>query len=203
MSESPTLHSRLRVLVAKTYRAEKLFSSIQNSAEPKVKNLAFLSDVANDIRAREWRNSHHELRDALNDILTLGVPSEVSARVTALREEFTSRYGSDRRDIERGVIAINDTAQREEFAQVMRFSLELVRLKARAQVHKAIADELTAILSSSGRLPAAERATGGDSANIEAAAGGLAAEMSRAAEISESSSAKVLQMRPRRTATAR
>ncbi|MCC6952831.1 MAG: hypothetical protein IT290_01800 [Deltaproteobacteria bacterium] len=151
MAENQTLHSRLRVLVAKTYRAEKLFASIRNTSDVRSLNFSFISDLANDLRSREWQNAHHELRDRLNDILALGAGSVVIEKIEVLREEFLAKHRSEKRDVERGLGAVTESGAREEFAQMLRFSLELIRLKARAQVYKAIADELSGILVASGR----------------------------------------------------
>ena len=152
MAESPTLHSRLRVLVAKTYRAEKLFSSIRNSSDPKILSLASLSDLANDIRAKEWQSAHHDLRQRLNDLLSPQVsPGGLTPGAQELYSHFRQAYEADRADLNRGIAAIQETAEREEFTQSLRFSLDLIRIKARLQVHKAIADELSGALQLTGR----------------------------------------------------
>ena len=104
MAENQTLHSRLRVLVAKTYRAEKLFASIRNTSDVRSLNFSFISDLANDLRSREWQNAHHELRERLNHILALGAGSVVIEKIEVLREEFLAKHRSEKRDVARGVL---------------------------------------------------------------------------------------------------
>ena len=151
MSASATLNSRLRVLVAKTFRAEKLYSSIRNTKRDTSVALSSVSEAANELRAKEWQKSHYELRLALNEILNLGTTSEQSKHLLMLRERFANRVEESAAGIEKAVDSLSETANRQEFAHVLKLSLELIRLKACAQSNKVIAEELTALLSKSGR----------------------------------------------------
>jgi hypothetical protein len=151
MSDSPTLHSRLRVLIAKTFRAEKLFSSIRNTSGSQLASLSTLSEIANDARAREWQKSHHELRNALNEMLESSEIPEVAGRVINLREKFFRRHLANTEELQKDVQGLTDSIAREEFAQSLRQVVELIRTKARVQVDKAIADELGSILQASGK----------------------------------------------------
>ena len=151
MSNAATLNSRLRVLVAKTFRAEKLYSSIRNKKRSDSLSVSALSEVANEVRAREWQSVHYQLRTALNDILSQCNNSQQSKELLLLREQFGKRAQEAALDVEKGVQQLHDTAKRQEFAHVFKLSLELVRHKARAQANKVIAEELTSLLSKSGR----------------------------------------------------
>lgn len=147
---SPTLNSRLRVLVAKTFRAEQLYGTIRNNADAKQAALTGMIELANDIRAREWQRSHNDLRTELNDILTLGKSSLIVDRVLLLQQGFLKRSVEDEELIEKGVREISEGAARHEFTGVWRVTAELIRLKARHQANKAIAEELMGVLEASG-----------------------------------------------------
>ncbi len=151
MSSSPTLHSRLRVLVAKAFRAEKLYSSVNNSKSDRLTNIAVLSEAASEIRAKEWQRSHYQLRTAINEILTLGSNALVAEQVAELRDRFLAKAKESAAAVERGADELVETARRHEFAHIFKISLELIRLKAQAQACKVVADELASILDVSGR----------------------------------------------------
>ena len=151
MGEDATLTSRLRVLIAKTFRAEKLYSSMRNAQASGAPNTAQLAELANDVRAREWQRSYHELRTALNSIVGVSSSKQLGDEINLLRERFLLRLRESTSDVDRSMIALADTLQRQEFAHALKLVAELVRLKARAQASKAIADELTGVLQSSGR----------------------------------------------------
>src|SRR6188508_750181 len=91
MTANPTLHSRLRVLVAKAFRAEKLYSTVNSSRAERLTNMAALAEAAGDIRAREWQRSHYQLRTSLNDVLGLGNSSAIVKEVVGLRDQFLRR----------------------------------------------------------------------------------------------------------------
>ncbi len=151
MAATSTLNSRLRVLVAKTFRAEKLYNSIPNGQGERFTNLSALAQSANDIRAKEWQRTHYQLRVALNEVLNEGNSSQLADTVLALRERFLARAKESADAVELGVESITDTAARHEFAHIFRLSVEMIRHKARAQASRIVADELTAVLDSSTR----------------------------------------------------
>lgn len=151
MSSGPTLHSRLRVLVAKAFRAEKLYSSVNNSKSDRLTNIAVLSEAASEIRAKEWQRSHYQLRTAINEILTLGSNALIAEQVAELRDRFLAKSKESAAAVERGADELVETARRHEFAHIFKISLELIRLKAQTQACKVVADELASILDVSGR----------------------------------------------------
>ncbi|MCB0322786.1 MAG: hypothetical protein KDD69_04400 [Bdellovibrionales bacterium] len=166
MSAAPTLNSRLRVLIAKTFRAEKLYSAIPTAHAEKLfqgggeqlLHAGAVAQLANDIRAKEWQQSHYRLRIALNDLLAEGSPATISKDLVALRERFLSRADESVKAIEEGTETLVENAERQEFAHIFKLSVELIRHKARAQASKVIADELTAVLDASGRgMPVGEQ----------------------------------------------
>lgn len=152
MSSSPTLNSRIRVLVAKAFRAEKLYSSVNNAKGDRLSNLAVLAEAASEIRAKEWQRAHYQLRTSLNDILALGNNGLMAREVAILRERFVERANESGATVEEGAQELIDAARRHEFAHTFKLSLELIRRKAQAQASRVIADELGALLDSSGRL---------------------------------------------------
>lgn len=151
MAATSTLNSRLRVLVAKTFRAEKLYKSIPDGQSERLTNLSALAQSANDIRAKEWQRTHYQLRVALNEVLSEGNSSALADTVLALRERFIARAKESADAVELGVESITDTAARHEFAHIFRLSVEMIRHKARAQASRVVAEELTAVLDSSTR----------------------------------------------------
>jgi len=151
MTAPATLNSRLRVLIAKTFRAEKLYSSIRNPRGEKLANVSTLAEMANDIRAKEWERCHYQLRVALNDILALGSNSAVLAEILQLRERFYQAAEESNSAVETGTETLLENIRRHEFAHSFRMSLELIRHKARAQARKVVTDELSAVLEASGR----------------------------------------------------
>lgn len=154
MSSSPTLNSRIRVLVAKAFRAEKLYSSVNNTKGEKLSNLALLAEAASEIRAKEWQRAHYQLRTGLNDILALGNSAVMAREVSILRERFLERAHESGGTVEEGAEELIDAAKRHEFAHTFKLSLELIRRKALAQASRVIADELGALLDASGRMTA-------------------------------------------------
>ncbi|MFN8391952.1 MAG: hypothetical protein U0136_16805 [Bdellovibrionota bacterium] len=146
MTAGQTLNSRLRVLVAKAFRAEKLYSTVNNSRAERLTNMAALAEAASDIRAREWQRSHYQLRTALNDVLGLGNSSAIAREVVGLRDSFLRKSQEATQLVEKGADELVETARRHEFAHIFKISIELIRHKAQAQACKVIADELSSVL---------------------------------------------------------
>ena len=162
MSKSQTFNSRLRLLVAKSFKAEKLYSSLrsdfsfQNPEQlNRIVSASGIGEIANDIRAREWQRCHNDLRVALNKILseapvhTPGSPSRISAQQRALAgllAEFRNCYDEERKFVDQSMDTLLEAGKREEFGHVLKLSLELIRAKSRAQAAKAVADELNSVL---------------------------------------------------------
>lgn len=160
MTAAPTLNSRLKVLVSKAFRAEKLYSSIRGSQSENVGSPAMLSEIANDTRSKEWQKVHHNLRIALNDILSLGKnTSTIVSDLANLRQSFMERYQEAAASITDTIDNVNDASSRHEFAHAFKQSCQLIKLKAQAQANKIIADELTSILETSGHADAIETNT--------------------------------------------
>ena len=160
MSAAPTLNSRLRVLVAKTFRAEKLYSSIRNAQGEKLSSPTVLTQMANDIRAKEWQRSHYQLRVSLNDILAQGGSAQATEELIQLRQRFSQRADESLEALETGTQALVEDARRHEFAHIFKISIELIRHKARAQANKVVVDELNAVLDASGKQGATRQTTG-------------------------------------------
>lgn len=148
MSSGATLHSRLRVLVAKTFRAEQLYSAMRNASSARTTSF---SEIAGDARSGVWLRCHRRLRTALNEALSLSTHSAVAARVQALKHHFETKAQESSAVVEQGAARLIETAKRHEFALVLKLAFELIQYKARAQANSAIADELAEILLSSGR----------------------------------------------------
>ena len=164
MSKSQTFNSRLRLLVAKSYKAEKLYSSLrsdfsfQNPEQlNRIVSASGIGEIANDIRAREWQRCHNDLRSSLNKILSdspiqapgNSTPSRVAAQQLALANllaEFRGCYDTERKFVDESMNTLFEAGKREEFGHVLKLSLELIKAKSRAQAAKAVADELNSVL---------------------------------------------------------
>lgn len=146
MTQRSTLNSRLRVLVAKAFRAEKLHASGNSARTERLSNPAAISEAASEIRAKEWQRSHYQLRTSLNDILNIGNNSEVIKKILELSEQFMARNVDAINQIEKGINEIAAASRKNEFAHIFKISSELIRYKAQAQACKVIADELCAVL---------------------------------------------------------
>jgi hypothetical protein len=153
MSQTQTFNSRLRLLVAKSYKAERLYNSLRSEHTfenpellARITSSSGIAEIANDIRAREWQRSHNELRTVLNELLASGGYVDQARSIARLLENFRTRYDEDRRFVEENIDNLMEAARREEFGHVLRLSLELIRAKSRSQAAKAIADELNSLL---------------------------------------------------------
>lgn len=146
MSSSPTLHSRLRVLVAKTFRASQLYSSMRTGRGDNGSNL---SEVANDARAAIWYRVHADLQAGLNDALELPSASQVALRVAQLKQEFEKSARDAELTMAAGSERLVQSISRQEFSTTFKTSLELIKCKARMQASRVIAEELESILSNS------------------------------------------------------
>lgn len=153
MSAALTLHSRLRILIAKAFRAEKLYASIPNRQGGADLPTAQISELANDIRAREWQKTHHALRTALNDLLDEKSMRDIQKEVSLLSRRFAMQAEETAAALEKEILSVAEATKRHEFAHVVKLSLELIRLKSRAQANKAIALELEGVLEASGKDP--------------------------------------------------
>jgi hypothetical protein len=151
MTQQLTLHSRLKILIAKTFRAEKLYGSIRNSPAGVSGHLTMLTEISNDIRAREWQKSHFQFRTALNDLLSEATTQTLAASVSRLHRAFQERADESADALQAGTAGLIDAAKRQEYAHVMKISVELIRHRARAQANQVVADELAGVLEISGK----------------------------------------------------
>lgn len=169
MSEKATLSSKLRILVARAYKAERLYASMKAKA-PEASNIysrrlkskkepsalqsnRLISELSSEARATEWQQSYKELRLSLNEILEKNnlSASKLSKPVTELYnnlaeglEETRARYNKISKDS-------FSAFENKEFLRCSKNSIELIRLKARIQSQTAVAEELSNLLNSSNR----------------------------------------------------
>ncbi|MCB0360137.1 MAG: hypothetical protein KDD44_10885 [Bdellovibrionales bacterium] len=152
MSGTPTLHSRLRVLVAKAFRASQLYASMRTRRGDAVD----LAEVANSIRANVWQKTHYEFQSSLNEALLGANPGQLSMKVQQLRDSYRKAADDASRAVAFQSSRLQEHVQRQEFATILKVSLELIRLKAQAQATRALADELASALQANGATPATE-----------------------------------------------
>ena len=146
MADSATLHSKLRILIAKTFRAEKLYSSLRNPSSQAATNDTKLAEMANELRAKEWQRSHTLLRTSLNDILDIKKTAEVAEEVATLYQSFINQAHDSSKKLDKTLQALVESGKKEEFVHSLKLSFELIRLKAQMQANHAISDELGAII---------------------------------------------------------
>ncbi len=151
MSDGATLNSRLRVLIAKTFRAEKLYSSLRKQPAPNATSSTQLSEMANELRAKEWQKTHTKLRTTLNDILDLKNSTKMVSEVARLKDFFQAESDKCNSSLDESLDLLVDSSKREEFVHSLKLSFELIRIKARMQATHAIAEELNAILNACGK----------------------------------------------------
>lgn len=148
MSDSATLNSRLRVLIAKTFRAEKLYSSIvrQNLSGGNISSAkagqAKLSEMANEIRAKEWQLTQSKLRTVLNDIIETHSSSQLTNEILSVTREFHNEAKSCETQLVETKAKLIEAGELEEFATSLKLSFELIRLKARLQACHSVISEL-------------------------------------------------------------
>ncbi len=150
MSSNATVNSRLRVLVARAFRAEKLYGASAPNRPDKRLNYAQLAEAAGELRSKEWQKAYYQLRASLNDLLALGSPQATVDGVIALRLEFLKRTEEAAQFVEHASSELQDAAARQEFSHLFKLTLELIRQKAVAQSSRAVCDELGAVLKASG-----------------------------------------------------
>ena len=148
MATNLTITSRLRVLIAKAFRAEQLYSSMRH-ARPTRPDL--LTELAHDTRSAVWQRAYAQLRTTLNDIVASATPGNIAQRVIELRQQCESRVREASMVVDRINERLIESAERHEFAHVMKLALELVEFKAHTQAQQVISDELSEILQSVGR----------------------------------------------------
>lgn len=151
MSDYSSLHSRLRILVAKTFKAERLYASMRNSGAGQTERHNPVLDLSNDARAREWQRCHFIFRQILNDVLAGCSRASLSAEVLKVRDRFRAEAKAAAQEVRSGGKKVVEAAGREEFSQMVKLSLELVRAKARVEASNLIADELDSVLGTAQR----------------------------------------------------
>ena len=145
-TSSTTLHSRLKVIIAKSFRAEKLYASMKNDRGSASFEGTRVVDYANTIRAEVWQQTHYQLRKALSEIITLGNSSEIITALCGLFSEITALVDRHLKRIEELKSEIKEDCDRQEFVHCLKLSVDLVRCKSFIQVNQLIADELHEII---------------------------------------------------------
>ncbi|MBL7663218.1 hypothetical protein JNK13_10765 [bacterium] len=182
MSSQSTVGSRLRVLVAKSYRAEQLYASMRHSLSNKPE---VITDITNDYRAQVWLKAHQELRIKLNEII--GLPYGVGVQeLIKLKAQFERKVSESNIVIERVSKKLAECSDKQEFASVVKLGLELVQYKSQAQAFQVVADELKDVLAGNAERnakPSEQAASNDDQVKDQA-----------------SEASNVVQFRPRRVA---
>ena len=148
MPISPTVNSKLRVLIAKTYKAEKLFLSMKSSFSAGFENQKLI-ELANNVRAEVWGNIHSDLRKSLNSIVNSESSTSVVTEINKLKSSFRSVIEERNRQLEKTKQMLFEMGARGEFIHTLKLSLELVKLKATIQANQTIIDELNNIINGS------------------------------------------------------
>ena len=148
MPITPTVNSKLRVLIAKTYKAEKLFLSMKSSSSAGFENKKLI-ELANNVRADVWGHIHCDLRKSLNTIVNSESSISVVNEINKLKGSFRSVIEEKNRQMEKTKQMLFEMGARGEFIHTLKLSLELVKLKATIQANQTIIDELNNISNNS------------------------------------------------------
>lgn len=145
---SSTLSSRLKVLVAKSFKAERLYGSMVLTLTDKQESeLAERAKLTNEIKAREWQKSYNKLRIGLNSILSEETNIiSVTERLLKLDAEFRAQVISSNEDLEKISLAIKEALTRGEYAVVYRRAMDLVKYQSIIQASQVISEEILALL---------------------------------------------------------
>ncbi|MCC6934026.1 MAG: hypothetical protein IT292_12380 [Deltaproteobacteria bacterium] len=147
MASTPTtLNSRLRVLIAKSFRAEKLYASMKNDRGALLPDTGKVIDFANTIRAEVWQQTHCQLRKALNEIVLLGSSTAILKSLVELYNEMLSLIEKHNVSISELTVRLKEDSARHEFVHCLKLSVDLIRCKSFIQVNQLIADELHEII---------------------------------------------------------
>lgn|GEM_PF-5211366 len=195
-----TLNSRLRVLIAKTFKAEKLYSSLVKTHPSAKLGVVALSHLANDIRSKEWQKMHEDLRLGLNSLLRLGQTSTIANELEVVWTGFVEKLEESLADLQQGERALREACDRGEYSTALKISAELVRHKARSQSCKVIIDELKSLLESSGRVVSDCKQEQGLRLTQRMATNGVDSGKSRACastQIKQTSGSKIVPFAPR------
>ena len=177
MSSPSTLYSKLKILVAKLYKAEKLYSSMKRLPVAEAShrlaanaprqlfpqqlernNLNFnrtenashnLIEQANEVRSGEWHKVHQSFRIKLNDLLLNGNSACLSENFNSLWLEFLAEFEIAELDLQDCNQSTKEALIKEEYSYLFKLSYELIKRKARLQALKVIHDELNSLLNSS------------------------------------------------------
>ena len=145
MPGTHTINSKLRVLIAKTYQAEKLFLSMKSSGSAGFENKKLI-ELANNVRAEVWGSIHSDLRKSLNTIVGTDSQANIIAEVNKLKNSFLSVIDEKNRQLEKTTQILFEMGTRGEFFHTLKSSLELVRLKAAIQANHTIVEQLSSII---------------------------------------------------------
>lgn len=168
-----TLNSRIKILIARTYKAEKLFTNVRLGEEGEIKSNSFeqlnndeinatksnspAALVANDIRAKEWQRAHSELRNALNIMVANNSGSKLVEQVVDLKNQFELGLKTFIKDLDARKLEVVHFIERNEFATALKGSIECIKLNARIQAFRVILNELSHLVVYKERLKTGEQ----------------------------------------------
>ena len=140
---SSTLTSRLQVLIAKSFKAEKLYNSMLVNSGDSI-NVASLS---NEVRAKEWAKTYNRLRKELNAILTSSTNStDLIDALLNLHEGFQQTLNQCAIDLDFAHDKIKEALTRAEYAVIYKSSLDLIKFQSRLQSTQVVCDEVLALM---------------------------------------------------------
>jgi len=154
MSTSHTLGSKLKVLIAKSFKAEKLYASMTGSGIDQKNSVRV--ELANEVRAREWQRSYYQLRVVLNKLVSENKITNIVEDLERVKLAFLKKSSDSLQEIKSGRDAMSDALTRDEFAFVYRSSLEMIRHKARSEAYHVAAQEIDALLEGRKKKDASE-----------------------------------------------
>ncbi|HMO17850.1 MAG TPA: hypothetical protein PKA63_06855 [Oligoflexia bacterium] len=137
-----------RINLENNFRSLKPERSITNESPNRI-NLSsgLLIEHANEIRATEWYQVHHNFRERLNVLIERGNTPQLPLELNRIWHEFCGEFELAEFHLNEARSGAGNSLEREEYAHLLKISSELIRRKARLQALKVIHDELQVLIS--------------------------------------------------------
>lgn len=139
------LSTKLRALVARSFKAEKLYSSSAKEAEGSLE----ARSMATEVKAKEWGIQYNKLRVALNRMIREVPASEMTKSVYELSLDSAQTVSECDYATTRLKMEVPVASKKQEYSRLMSLSKQLLQVSARRQAAHSIHEELVSILESS------------------------------------------------------
>lgn len=142
LMENHTFRSRLVLLVQKSRKAVRLYSSME-------KNSADSGADFRETQAEEWKSVTSELLRELTVLLENPNARRLAGDIYTLRDRFYSDWRLSESDLHVGQRDLINASEHGDFTRASVLSIKLIRLKARVQASQAAYHELNEVVTKS------------------------------------------------------